>query len=57
MKQQIIQWGMGAGGALVLSAAVRALPVPKATGSPWYLWAYNFTHFVLANFDKLGPAK
>jgi hypothetical protein len=57
MKQQLLQWGMGAGGALVLSAAVRGLPAPQPMGNTFYLWFYNFTHLVLANFDKLGPAK
>jgi hypothetical protein len=39
-------------GAILLSAAARALPEPAATGNPLYLWVYRFTHLVLANFDK-----
>ncbi|MCK9570736.1 hypothetical protein M0R72_17435 [Candidatus Pacearchaeota archaeon] len=46
---------------LVLSAAVRALPEPQmfpiAKRSMFYLWLYNFTHAVLANWDKLGGKK
>jgi hypothetical protein len=42
-------------GALVLSAAARALPEPKPNGSQFYLWAYSFAHILLANFDKVNP--
>jgi len=42
----------GGVGALLLSAAARALPEPAATGNPFYGWAYRFTHLLLANFDK-----
>jgi hypothetical protein len=50
-------WADGAIVALVVSAAVRALPDPAmpAVGF-WqksYLWFYNFTHSILANFDKI----
>jgi len=43
---------MGSAGALVLSAAARALPAPTAPGSRFYAWFYQFTHLLLANFDK-----
>lgn len=46
-------WLMGSVGALVASAAVRALPAPEPMGSKVYLWFYQFTHALLANFDKL----
>jgi hypothetical protein len=55
--QQLIPWIVGAGGALVLSAAARALPEPKPMGSPFYEWFYRFTHIILANFDKAGSVK
>jgi len=42
----------GGMGALLLSAAARALPEPVATGNPFYGWVYRFTHLLLANFDK-----
>jgi len=37
--------------AIVLSSAVRALPKPEPMGSRLYLWFYNFTHRVLANWE------
>ena len=40
-------------GALVLSAAARALPEPVPMGSQWYLWFYSFAHALLANWDKV----
>lgn len=47
----------GAIGALILSAAVRALPKPMQPavtfGQKFYLWFYNFTHGLLANLDKI----
>ena len=42
----------GGMGALLLSAAARALPEPVAGGNQFYAWAYRFAHFLLANFDK-----
>jgi hypothetical protein len=36
----------------MLSAAARALPEPTAPGSRFYAWFYQFTHLLLANFDK-----
>jgi hypothetical protein len=54
---QIPSWVDGAVVALVISAAVRALPEPaeKPAGfwQKLYLWLFNFTHGLLANFDKL----
>lgn len=48
----------GAIAAVVASAAVRALPEPPAEhGSMFYRWLYNFTHGILANFDKVGAKK
>jgi hypothetical protein len=41
-------------GAILLSAAARALPEPAATGNSFYAWIYRFAHLVLANFDKAG---
>jgi hypothetical protein len=40
--------------ALIVSAAVRALPEPQPMGNLFYLWFYNFSHTLLANFDKVG---
>ena len=42
-------------GALVLSAAARALPEPAPNGNQFYLWAYRFAQIMLANFDKSHP--
>ncbi len=44
----------GSAGALVISAAARALPDPAPGGSRVYLWLFRFAHYVLANFDKVG---
>jgi len=44
----------GGAGAILLSAAARALPEPKQMGNPLYLWLYRFAHLLLANFDKAG---
>ncbi len=44
----------GSAGALILSAAARALPDPAPGGSRAYVWLYRFAHYVLANFDKAG---
>ncbi|HUA61543.1 MAG TPA: hypothetical protein VML19_22480 [Verrucomicrobiae bacterium] len=42
----------GGVGAILLSAAARALPEPQAGGSAFYLWVYRTAHLLLANFDK-----
>ena len=47
---------MGSAGALVLSAAARALPEPTTLGSRFYAWFYQFAHLLLANFDKVEIA-
>ncbi len=49
MQHQLV---IGAAGALVLSAAARALPEPVEMGSRFYLWFYRFSHYLLANWDK-----
>ncbi len=50
----------GAVGAIILSAAVRALPEPGTTGtnpfSAVYAWFYRFMNGILANFDRSNPA-
>lgn len=48
--------------ALVLSAAVRALPAPadppKGFWQGLYFWFYGFTHGIMANWDKVSlPSK
>jgi hypothetical protein len=47
----------GAAGALIISAAVRSLPDPANPASgfwqKFYLWFFNFTHTVMANWDKI----
>ena len=53
MQQHVLNLLMGSAGALVLSAAARALPVPTAMGSRFYAWFYQFAHLLLANFDKV----
>jgi hypothetical protein len=52
MRQYVINLLTGSAGALVASAAARALPQPEANGSRFYAWFYQFAHFILANFDK-----
>jgi len=47
----------GGAAALIVSAAVRALPPPEPMGSKVYVWLYNFTHALLANFDRVGKTK
>ncbi len=54
MHLTIPAWVTGAVGAVVLSAAVRALPEPTQGGSRVYLWLYRFAQNLLANFDKGG---
>jgi hypothetical protein len=53
MQQKVVELLMGSAGALVLSAAARALPAPTVSGSRFYAWFYQFTHLLLANFDKV----
>jgi hypothetical protein len=50
-------WLSGALGAMVLSAAARALPDPKPMGNQVYAFVYRFTHLLLANFDKSAAPK
>ena len=54
---KIPSWLDGAVIALVLSAAVRALPEPapqcKGFWQKFYLWFFNFTHGIMANLDKI----
>lgn len=56
MQQNVLNLLMGSAGALVLSAAARALPEPTTLGSRFYAWFYQFAHLLLANFDKVGIA-
>jgi MFS superfamily sulfate permease-like transporter len=43
---------LGGAGAMVLSAAARALPEPEPGNDKTYRFWYNFAHNMLANFDK-----
>jgi hypothetical protein len=52
MRQSLLNFLMGSGGALLLSAAARSLPEPSSPGSRFYAWFYQFAHLILANFDK-----
>lgn len=52
MRQYVLNILTGSAGALMASAAARALPEPAAGGSQVYAWFYQFAHFILANFDK-----
>jgi hypothetical protein len=52
MRQYAWHLLTGSAGALVVSAAARALPDPAPGGSRVYLWLFRFAHYVLANFDK-----
>ena len=54
MRQYAWNLLTGGTGALVISAAARALPDPAPGGSRVYLWLFRFAHYVLANFDKTG---
>jgi hypothetical protein len=56
MEQNILHLLMGSAGALVLSAAARALPDPAPLGSRFYAWFFQFAHLLLANFDKVQIA-
>ncbi len=53
MQQNVMNLLMGSAGALLLSAAARALPEPAPLGSRFYMWFYQFTHILLANLDKV----
>lgn len=53
MRQNVLNLVMGSAGALVVSAAARALPSPVPLGSRFYSWFYQFAHLLLANFDKV----
>ena len=55
MRAHILNFLTGSAGALIASAAARALPEPAPMGSRLYLWFYRFVHFILANFDKSLP--
>lgn len=57
MSMDIQQYIEGAVVAIVLSAAVRALPAPEPMSGKFYQWFYTFTHAVLSNYDKLAPKK
>jgi hypothetical protein len=52
MRANILHLVTGSAGALLVSAAARALPDPAPGGSRFYLWFYRFAHYILANFDK-----
>ena len=56
MQKNVMDLLMGSAGALVLSAAARALPAPAASGPRFYTWFYQFAHILLANFDKVQLA-
>ena len=56
MPPNVVNLLMGSAGALILSAAARALPTPNPLGSRFYLWFYQFAHILLANFDKVQIA-
>jgi hypothetical protein len=53
MQQNVLDLLVGSAGALVLSAAARALPDPAPFGSRFYAWFFQFGHLLLANFDKV----
>jgi hypothetical protein len=55
MRQQLLNWLLGGAGALVLSAAARALPEPLPMSSQFYVWFYRFAQNVLANWDLARP--
>ncbi|SPE26004.1 exported hypothetical protein [Candidatus Sulfopaludibacter sp. SbA3] len=54
MREYVLNLMTGSVGALLISAAARALPDPAPRGSRVYLWLFRFAHYVLANFDKAG---
>lgn len=47
----------GSVGAILLSAAARALPRPEPLGSRFYLWFFGFANLLLANLDKSKQAQ
>ena len=53
MQPHVLNLAIGSAGALVLSAAARALPEPAPLGSRLYAWFYQLAHLLLANFDKV----
>jgi hypothetical protein len=53
MQNNVVDLLTGSAGALVFSAAARALPAPSPSGSRFYAWFFQFTHLLLANFDKV----
>jgi hypothetical protein len=53
----VMNWLIGGAGALVISAALRALPEPLPMGSRVYLFVYRFSQNLLANFDLADRAK
>lgn len=57
MTLDLTTYAQGAIAAIVLSAAVRALPDPEPKGNKAYLFLFNFAHALLANFDKLAASK
>jgi hypothetical protein len=57
LQQQIMQWILGGGVAILFSAAARALPEPRPMGSRFYAWFYRFGNNVLANPDKARLSK
>ena len=56
MQPHVLNLLIGSAGALVLSAAARALPEPAPLGSRLYAWFYQLAHPLLANFDKVQIA-
>jgi hypothetical protein len=53
MKQQIVFWLIGGGGAsLIVSRIARALPKPEPMGSRFYLFLFNLAQTFLANPDQ-----
>ena len=54
MQQHVVNLLSGSAGALMLSAAARALPEPTAPGSRFYAWFYQFTHLLLANLIQIS---
>lgn len=46
----------GAGSLYILSSAARSLPEPLPFGSRFYLWFYNFSQAMVANWDRISGA-
>ena len=53
MQPQFLNLLTGSAGALVASAAARALPEPAPNSSRVYAWFHQFVHLIMANFDKV----